>query len=112
MSLGVSYPKFSVLCPLFWKIKVKVFCDGWVGGFFAEVVVLYVCFSFENMKQGRGCNAVVFNFLPFSHFSLLLMAMSWMYFTASCVFLINHPAPGYSLSTFLLYQDFNFQLST
>lgn len=87
-----------------------------VGGlvvFWGEVVVLFVCFSFENIKQGRGCKAVVLNFLPFSHFTLtlVLMAMNWMCFTTSHVFLINCPTLGYSLSTLLLYQDFNFQLS-
>lgn len=101
----------SPLSLFLWNIKVKVFCDGWVGGFFGEVVFLFVRFSFENIKQGRGRKAVVLNFLPFTHFSLVLIAMNWMCFTTSHVFLINCPTLGYSLSTFLLYQDFNFQLS-
>lgn len=39
------------------------------------------------------------------------MAINWMCFTTSLVFLIHFSTPEYLLSTFLLYQDFNFQLS-
>lgn len=44
---------------------------------------LVICLSFENIKQVRGRQAVVLNFLPFSPSSLVLMTRDCLCFTIS-----------------------------